>query len=57
MEKRDLFIDFLKGICIICVVLTHNLPQSVMKASVFVAWGDMAVPLFLLFQSYHVFHS
>lgn len=55
--QRDLFIDFLKGLCIICVVLTHNLPHSVMKASAFVAWGSMAVPLFLLIQSYHVFHT
>ncbi len=56
-KPRNLFIDFLKGLCIICVVLTHNLPQSTQKALVFVAWGSMAVPLFLLIQSYHVFHS
>lgn len=54
-QKRDLFIDFLKGLCIISVVLTHNLPPVVMKASVFVLWGAMAVPLFLMLQSYHVF--
>ncbi len=56
-HHRDLFIDFLKGLCIICVVITHNLPLSVMKASVFIAWRSMAVPLFLLLQSYHVFHA
>ncbi len=56
-KKRDLFIDFLKGLCIICVVLAHNLPSVVMKGIVFVAWGSMAVPLFLLLQSYHIFHS
>lgn len=55
-KQRDLFIDFLKGLCIISVVLTHNLPPVVMKASVFVLWGAMAVPLFLTLQSYHVFH-
>lgn len=55
-QQRDLFIDFLKGLCIISVVLTHNLPEAVMKASVFVLWGAMAVPLFLTLQSYHVFH-
>lgn len=54
-QQRDLFIDFLKGLCIICVVLTHNLPSEVMKATVFVLWGAMAVPLFLTLQSYHVF--
>ncbi len=57
MNQRDLFIDFLKGLCIICVVLTHSLPNHVMKAIVFVAWGSMAVPLFLLLQSYHMFHA
>lgn len=56
LQQRDLFIDFLKGLCIISVVLTHNLPEVVMKASVFVLWGAMAVPLFLTLQSYHVFH-
>lgn len=54
-KSRDLFIDFLKGLCIICVILTHNLPPAVMKASVFILWGAMAVPLFLILQSYHVF--
>lgn len=54
-QQRDLFIDFLKGLCIVCVVLTHNLPPAVMKISLFVIWGDMAVPLFLMLQSYHVF--
>ncbi len=57
VRQRDVFIDFLKGLCIICVVLTHNLPAPVMKALVFVAWGSMAVPLFLLLQCYHVFNS
>lgn len=54
-QQRDLFIDFLKGLCIVSVVLTHCLPQAVMKASIFVLWGAMAVPLFLMLQSYHVF--
>lgn len=55
--QRDLFIDFLKGICIISVILTHNLPAPVMSGLVFIAWGEMAVPLFLLVQAYHVFNS
>lgn len=55
-QIRNGFIDFLKGLCIICVILTHNLPVSVMKASVFIVWGAMAVPIFLLIQAYHVFN-
>lgn len=55
--KRDLFIDFLKGLCIICVILTHSLPVSIMKGMVYIAWGEMAVPLFLLLQAYHFFNS
>lgn len=54
MKERDKFIDFLKGICIIWVILTHNLPQPVMEYSGFVLWGSMAVPLFLMLQAYHV---
>lgn len=58
MEKqRDFFIDFLKGIAIIFVLFCHNLPESVMKWSVFVLWGSMAVPIFLALQSYHVFKA
>ena len=54
---RDGYIDFLKGVCIIWVVLTHNLPQHLMDSLGFVVWGDMAVPLFLLLQCYHVFRK
>lgn len=56
INQRDLFIDFLKGVCIICVVLTHNLPSIVKDATLFIAWGAMAVPLFLMLQSYHVYN-
>lgn len=56
-DSRNLFIDFLKGICILCVVITHNLPPTVMKYTIFIVWGGMAVPLFLLIQCYHVFHT
>lgn len=56
-DSRNLFIDFLKGICIICVVIAHNLPPVVMKYTVFILWGGMAVPLFLLIQCYHVFNT
>lgn len=54
VKERDTFIDFLKGICIIWVILTHNLPTQVMEWSGFILWGSMAVPLFLMLQAYHV---
>lgn len=55
--QRNQFIDFLKGTCIIWVVLTHNLPQIVADVTLFPLWGSMAVPLFLTLQSYHVFNG
>lgn len=54
---RDIFIDFLKGLCIISVVLTHSLPVVVQKYSAFALWGQMAVPLFLMLQAYHVYSN
>lgn len=55
--RRDIFIDFLKGLCIISVVLTHSLPVEVQKSTAFALWGQMAVPLFLILQTYHVFNA
>lgn len=57
IHEKSLFIDFLKGICIVCVVITHNLPPVVMKYTIFILWGGMAVPLFLLIQCYHIFNT
>lgn len=54
-NRRDIFIDFLKGMCIIGVVLTHSLPVELQKLTAFALWGQMAVPLFLTLQAYHVF--
>lgn len=54
---RDGYIDFLKGVCIVWVVFTHNLPQHLMDSLGFIVWGQMAVPLFLLLQCYHVFRK
>lgn len=54
---RDGYIDFLKGVCIIWVVLTHNLPPYLQDSIGFSVWGAMAVPLFLLLQCYHVFRK
>ena len=54
-EGYDSFIDFLKGICIICVVLTHSIPGEWQRMIGFPFWGAQAVPIFLLIQSYHYF--
>lgn len=51
----DQFIDFLKGLSIIFVVLTHSIPFAVQQMIGFPFWGAQAVPLFLLIQSYHYF--
>lgn len=51
----DPFIDFLKGICIVWVVLTHSIPYEWQHLIGFPFWGAQAVPLFLLIQSYHYF--
>lgn len=51
----DPFIDFLKGLCIISVVLTHSIPDNWQNIIGFPFWGAQAVPIFLIIQSYHVF--
>ena len=51
----DPFIDFLKGLCIVWVVLTHSIPYEWQQLIGFPFWGAQAVPLFLLIQSYHYF--
>lgn len=51
----DPFIDFLKGLCIISVVLTHSIFYNWQNIIGFPFWGAQAVPIFLIIQSYHVF--
>lgn len=52
----DPFLDYLKGFCILSVVLNHCLGP--LRSNVFFTyWGQLAVPLFLLLQSYHVFRK
>ncbi|MBQ9440639.1 MAG: acyltransferase [Paludibacteraceae bacterium] len=51
----DAKIAWLKGLSIIFVILTHNISHHFHDISGFVYWGDMAVPLFLCIQAYHVF--
>lgn len=49
----DRFIDFLKGLCIVSVVLTHSIPYEWQQIIGFPFWGVQAVPVFLLIQSFH----
>ncbi len=49
----DPFIDFLKGVCIVNVVLQHCIPYNIRFRMLFSLWGESAVPLFLLLQVYH----
>lgn len=51
----DPFIDYLKGVCILWVVITHAITPIIHDYSLFCLWGDMGVPLFLLIQCIHVF--
>ncbi len=53
IEKHNEFIDFLKGVCIVNVILTHTISKQLHQYSLFCYWGDMAVPIFLLLQVYH----
>ena len=52
----DPFIDFLKGFCILSVICNHCLNQ-LQDYILFPYWGNLAVPLFLILQSYHVFRK
>lgn len=52
-EGYDPFLDYLKGISIFFVLLTHCLPNQ--NYILFSLWGDQAVPLFLLIQTFHAY--
>lgn len=54
-EGYDFFIDYLKGVSIFFVVLTHCLPK--LDYMLFSLWGDQAVPLFLLIQAFHAYKN
>ena len=49
----DGFIDFIKAYAIIAVLIGHTVPNLDMVA--YFVWLGMQVPLFLLFQAFHVF--
>ena len=51
----DPFIDFLKGVCIIFVIVNHCMPEKIMEYSGFIFWGVSAVPIFLIIQVFHAY--
>ncbi|MBR1545981.1 MAG: acyltransferase family protein [Prevotella sp.] len=50
---RDLSLDFVKGICILLVLIHHTTTLQFHQDSFFYIWGYPAVPLFLLIQVFH----
>lgn len=56
-KKKEPFLDFLKGICIVWVILHHCLHNQVKDLTLFCFWGETAVPLFLILQSFHFFRK
>lgn len=52
----DPFIDYLKGYCILAVILQHCL-RELRDDVMFAYWGTLAVPIFLILQSFHVFRK
>ena len=54
-DGYDPFIDFLKGMCIVFVILDHSFPSKIDYYTLFAVWGKSAVPLFLLIQVFHAY--
>ena len=53
----DPFIDFLKGVCIVLVVITHTISPNMILYSFFYLWGGPAVPIFFVLQSFHFYKN
>ena len=51
----DPFIDFLKGMCIVLIVLNHCIPMDLRSLIGFPIWGSPAVPIFLIIQVFHFY--
>ncbi len=54
-EGYDPFIDYLKGICIVFVILTHCVPVSIRRYLLFSLWGVPAVPIYLIIQVFQTY--
>lgn len=53
IAKRNYFLDVLKGICIIFVIITHYKWQAAERLQYgFPFWVDMAVPIFMIISGY-----
>ena len=52
---HDFSLDFVKGLCILLVLLHHTTGQAFHETSLFFVWGYPAVPLFLLIQVFQTY--
>ena len=50
-------IDYIKGLCILFVVLTHCMSREELGRILFPYWGDTAVPIFLIIQVFHYYKN
>jgi hypothetical protein len=56
-DGYDPFIDLLKGVCIVFVILDHCFPSKIDYYTLFAVWGKSAVPLFLMIQVFHAYKN
>lgn len=56
-DRYDPFIDYIKGICIILVILNHSISKQTQDKLMFCIWGEIAVPMFLLIQVFHSYKN
>lgn len=54
-DGYDPLIDYLKGLCILFVVIQHSIPTALHHYTMFALWGRLAVPIFLLIQVFHAY--
>lgn len=56
-DAYDPSLDYLKGVCIIFVILNHCMPENMMRNTGFFFWGSSAVPIFLMIQVFHTYKN
>ena len=54
-DRYDPTIDYLKGLCILFVVMQHSMSPLLHRYILFALWGRFAVPLFILIQVFHAY--
>lgn len=52
MNQRNEFLDFLKGVAILCVILIHNVPDMIQKETLSWYHIGQAVPIFMVVSGY-----